>query len=120
MRLDGQSLLPAINNQNVNESEEAFAALLENQAEMYCVRKQGFKLLWTAPKWAGSFRLPPKEEFYNLQSDPAELHDILSEKPALLPELQKLLEDWRNEKMTVEQNLSEEAKEKLKSLGYIR
>jgi arylsulfatase A-like enzyme len=119
-QFDGKSLLPVINNQVANESEEALAALLENQSEMYSVRKQGFKLLWTAPKWVGSFRLPPKEAFYDLQSDPGELHDVLGEKPALLPEFQRLMAQWRNEKTTVEQNLSEEAKEKLKSLGYIR
>ncbi len=120
VHFDGKSLLPLMNGENGKASEEALASLFEGKTEMFCVRKNGFKLIWTGPYWRGGLRTPPHEELYNIQSDPDELNNILMDRPSVLPEMRKLMKSFRHGKVNVRKNLNEETKEKLRSLGYIQ
>ncbi len=66
---------------------------------------------------------PEREfEFYDLEADPGETHDLMPEKPAAARELVEYLRKWLSQQSVLKddrEKLDQQAEEILKSLGYI-
>lgn len=119
LHFDGRSVLSNFENPQSLDTGKLFAALFE-KTEMYCIRYRQHKLIWTAPNWNGIYRIPEKEELYDLQRDPGEKENILGSKPIILSELRNLLAEYKKEKVKVPTELTNEVKKRLRSLGYIK
>ncbi|MFX0194685.1 MAG: sulfatase [Candidatus Hodarchaeota archaeon] len=119
---DGKTLLPLITGQKTEEGMgAAFASLNDEHKVMSCLRHKGFKLIWANQLLRyGHNMIPFREEIYNLSSDPDELQNILAYAPPILPELRRIMAHWSDRKIGDQPELSEEVKERLRSLGYIR
>ena len=62
------------------------------------------------------------EELFNLETDPGELRNVLDAHPAVAAELAAELDRWQQEhrrSQPVREELSEEDKARLRSLGYV-
>jgi len=67
------------------------------------------------------------KELYNLNKDPSELNNVVSENDMLLKTLEKILKDWnlsvelgKSQEKAKKPKFSEEQKQHLRSLGYIK
>jgi arylsulfatase A-like enzyme len=89
---------------------------------LYSVHAGGFKLIWTLSEAWQVARTPTSEQLFDLTADPNELDELTAtpSPPAVLAALRQLLGDW------VERGgdaspiaLDEEARAKLRSLGYL-
>ncbi len=117
---DGHSFLTILDSAQQTGNQPAFASLLENKTDMFAVRQNGYKLIYTAPQWGVSLRRPARQELYYLPDDPNELNNIFDKKPPELTSLTKMMKQWSKEKYQGKQSLNEEARKKLRSLGYIK
>ena len=82
----------------------------------FSIRRDGKKLIYVPGHPDGEF------EFYDLESDPDETHNLMSEKPAAARELVEYLRKWLSQQSVLKsdrEKLDQQAEEILKSLGYI-
>ncbi len=119
-KFDGHSFVTILDSAQQTDNQPAFASLLENKTDMFAVRQNGYKLIYTAPQWGVSRRRPAGQELYYLPDDPYELNNIIAQNPPELTRLAKMMKQWSKEKYQNKQNLNEETRKKLRSLGYIK
>jgi arylsulfatase A-like enzyme len=83
----------------------------------YGVRTREWKLIVNADR--------ERTELYNLRSDPAERINLAEQRPDVVRDLIRMIKEWRKDQSTLLSEpglfveLSEEVKERLKSLGYL-
>jgi arylsulfatase A-like enzyme len=85
----------------------------------------GDKFVLRGGQWKYFLRTRYKDELYNLHQDPGELANLLDQKKAKgynTHNFVKLINNWRDEtpfKYETGLNISDEIREKLRSLGYV-
>jgi arylsulfatase A-like enzyme len=106
--MEGHDLLAA-------RAETAVFAQLEDRR--YAVRTADWKLIVSAR--------PPSRELYDLRSDPRERHNVARRFPAVVQSLEEDLRAWKAARPSLRPSaqpsleLSEDVKERLRSLGYV-
>ena len=116
--LDGLSFAGYLGSSPPLVREPALSSLLDADLELYSVTRDTMKLIWTAPRWVDETqRQPGQQELYDLDSDPEELNDLADQHPELIEELKPFIDLQRVSHSP--QSLSEEDREKLRSLGYL-
>jgi len=111
----GTSLIPLIFGEHKFPPQEAFSEVLAPgvQLEKFSIRFKNLKFIFT-PK-------TKVKEFYNLESDPGELVNIIDKKSLQAKVLEKKLFNWMGKYDTKpKKEVSDTIKEKLKSLGYFQ
>jgi len=119
LNLDGVSLLPTIE-RGRSEGQTAYAEdLFEARGDgaTQAVRTDAFKFMRNLTQWT--------EEFYDIQADPGEIRNLVSERDEdELIELRKLLNGNLESQASASGSLSEQEKrqinERLRDLGYIQ
>jgi len=126
---DGESLLPVVR----GESEHAPYGFIEGFKGLRAVRTEEWKLIFTLD---GQRRVVRKE-LYDLAADPGEARNIILSKSAVAARLEKPLLDWiarepkddHRDKDYLGENwvygpkkrpLSDDMRQRLRSLGYVR
>jgi len=121
--LDGASLLPILNGSDSNE-RVSFASvqstLGESTRSRYSIRENSYKLIWNFDIRQVVSELPAYEELFDLAADPGELKNQIDSSPLQLNELRKKLREWLRENRQTHFGLSDEAKERLRALGYLQ
>ena len=121
----GQSLLPLLGDQDRQPQRTAFAAIYpeseggSREWGIYALRTETHKLIRTTPWWRRYRQFPEREELYELSFDFGEENDIISQSPPALLEMRRALDTFSSLRPSTQTQLSEEAKEQLRSLGYL-
>lgn len=111
-RFRGSSLVPFVD--GGGSSRPAYAETVYPRThfgwkDLYALRADGLKYV-----------LAPREELYDLQEDPDESENVFAANRATAATMRDTLEELRGEASPVAaENLSEEARQRLRSLGYI-
>ena len=118
-KIDGKSLFSAMNDESVNDSfafVESPPSVTQSSMKFIGIRNSEYKYIRSLDEQKNIV------ELYDLVNDPLEEKNISSEKPEIIKNMNKSLNELRNLKIK-EHNFNEEEKEKvektLKKLGYI-
>lgn len=130
VKFDGKSVIPLIEGNQIHSAIYAEEAQYQRKR---AIRTLDWKYIYSLTTKETPCRRcglihGAKEELYNLNEDPKETENIISEKPQIARELRKNLEDWIN-KLDYKQPQIDTSKiykedidkveERLKGLGYI-
>jgi len=114
--IDGISLLPLILNKKTDYNNYVFSERFFNRERQIAVRATGWKLIYN------SYR--KEYELYNLDEDPGETKNIVFIEQERLKVLKQKLDDYINGALPLinktKQAFDGQAKEELKSLGYLQ
>ena len=124
--IDGTSLLPRVRGAPPAEPEPSLSVTYEfrlsQQKRLLAVRTDRWKYVRTSYQWDEFVRRPEREELYDLAADPGELHDLAAGEPELLARFRELAREpwarWVHDLGSVDRELSEEQRDRLRSLGY--
>lgn len=88
------------------------------------LRAKGHKLIWSSSHWLDTTRMPGREEFYRLETDPGELRDLRVDQHVPFMPFDDMHEDlgaWRDATANVRANqeIGNDVVEQLRKLGYL-
>jgi arylsulfatase A-like enzyme len=90
-RLEGHSRLGDLRSGRTGWREPVF---LENITQKDVEGKPSIERAVRTERWKLILRDHPKNELYDLETDPAEQHDLFASQPAKVKELARLIERW--------------------------
>ncbi|NIU02273.1 MAG: hypothetical protein GWN01_15630 [Nitrosopumilaceae archaeon] len=121
LEFDGRSLIPTLEENEEPIQKPAFASLYKNNRTLLGVIYKNFKLIWNSPHWIdGVERIPAQKEVYDLQNDPDENTNLINDSLQVAATLENFLDSLKQTKKSWRKKLNPQAKQKLKSLGYIK
>ena len=89
--IEGKSFLPQLQGQEEPSGYDRMIGLESTWQAKYYLRNSRYKfILARQPDLLGN----PDRELYDLQADPGEDHNLVSEEPKLAAEMEKELEAW--------------------------
>ncbi|MBM3987779.1 MAG: hypothetical protein FJ294_07470 [Planctomycetes bacterium] len=130
--LSGASLLPLAQGLPDDRRRPSFALAdiagslsgFQLRGQRQSLRTARSKLVWTSSHWLDAERIPEREEFYTLDTDPGELTDLRAN--GAIPfqpfdELQRDLSTWRERTGSAgsDAELRDDVVEQLRKLGYL-
>lgn len=130
--LSGASLLPLAQGLPDDRRRPSFALAdiagslsgFQLRGQRQSLRTARCKLVWTSSHWLDAERVPEREEFYTLDSDPGELRDLRAD--GAIPfqpfdDLQRDLSTWRERTSSAghDAELRDDVVEQLRKLGYL-
>jgi arylsulfatase A-like enzyme len=130
--LSGASLLPLAQGLPDDRRRPSFALAdiagslsgFQLRGQRQSLRTARCKLVWTSSHWLDAERVPEREAFYTLDSDPGELRDLRAD--GAIPfqpfdDLQRDLSTWRERTSSAghDAELRDDVVEQLRKLGYL-
>lgn len=121
----GESLLGRIRGDTHPEPTTAVANRFVRDGdtgEMWSIRRDGRKLIWSGAYIRNVFRIPAKEELYDLRADQAESVNLIGRLSEVTGAFRSLLEAYRKSRDTTARPLDTQdpdALERLRTLGYV-
>lgn len=110
--MQGESLLPLLRNPDYNFDPFSYSEFFG----IKCVRTNEWKLIYNSEN--------RRYELYNLKNDPLELNDLSSAEKSRFEFFKEKLDDYMHEsdpqEIKIRRQLSQDEKERLKSLGYAK
>jgi arylsulfatase A-like enzyme len=125
---DGSSLLALMRAGDGVSPGPAFSSRYSSSTEFsrerHAIRDRGWKLIHTKPGWDGGGGATPLEgdsrELYELAADPGELTNLLDTGAAIQQQLGQQLDEVVGQGVTLDLELTDEERERLRSLGYVQ
>jgi arylsulfatase A-like enzyme len=126
---EGRSFLPLLFGEREDEPRPAFAERTEG---IYSIRTPDWKYIYNPSNLTPEClqrrtKTTPRpyvilsEELYRVRDDPGETKNVVAENPETARQLRAQLVEWveSNKRVHKKQELSKEAEERLRALGYV-
>jgi arylsulfatase A-like enzyme len=124
---DGSSLLALMRAGDGVSPGPAFSSRYSSSTEFsrerHAIRDRGWKLIHTKPGWDGGGATPlegDSRELYELKADPGELSNLMDTGSAIQQQLEQQLDEAIGQGVALDLELTDEERERLRSLGYVQ
>lgn len=121
----GKSMIPLISGEKQEIHQEIYGEAMDHQQIMIRSRKWKFIKSLKDDSYHKKFSVKAgHEELYDLEKDPAEIHNVANQYPELVSQLRQKSGLWLKEGKhplgSRKKTLDQESEEKLRSLGYVK